>query len=341
MSQEEGRRRRKLSAIMMADVSGFSRMMGANEERTVDLIKDFHARVRQHVDRCEGRVVDTAGDSVFGEFDSVVHAVDCARRIQQEQAQLNALRPPEERIDTRIGVHLGDVIVEDYHVYGDGVNIAARLEPLADPGGICISEAVYQQVRDKVDAEFHDLGLRELKNIQYPVRLFKIAPMNREPVAAAPRPTSMPAPPPLAAEMPASAPTFTPPELVEPERELRPWSEEVLRVENLTMLFVGGVLLLSPLLLFPSAGALPTGGAILLGVTIGRILGRRTRSLRPFLFALGIGIATGALFTNWSRVTNVMFVLGGAIVAAVGAQRRRDRRARHQDRERRRRERRV
>ena len=151
MSEPPSRQRRKLSAILMADVSGFSRMMETHEERTIALIQDFHRRMRELAERYEGRVVDTAGDSVFGEFDSVVNAVRCARQVQQDQAAANAGRPPEDRMDTRIGVHLGDVVVQDYQVYGDGVNIAARLEAIADPGGICISEAVYQQIQKKIE----------------------------------------------------------------------------------------------------------------------------------------------------------------------------------------------
>src|SRR5262245_30268071 len=169
--------RRKLSAILMVDVSGFSRMMGRDEERTTVLIREFHERTKGLVESHQGRVVDTAGDSVFGEFDSVIQAVQCAQAIQEAQSLANASRAPGERIETRIGVHLGDVIVQDYNVYGDGVNIAARLEPIADPGGICISEAVYQLVRDRLDTPVQDLGLRELKNIQYPVRVFKIPPL--------------------------------------------------------------------------------------------------------------------------------------------------------------------
>src|SRR5262245_9499834 len=155
--------RRKLSAILMVDVSGFSRMMGRNEERTTALIREFHERTQRLVEVHQGRVVDTAGDSVFGEFDSVVNAMRCAHAIQETQASTNANREPAERIETRIGVHLGDVIVQDYHVYGDGVNIAARLQAVAAPGSICVSEAVYQQVYKKLDLAFEDLGVRDLR----------------------------------------------------------------------------------------------------------------------------------------------------------------------------------
>ena len=158
----------------MVDVSGFSRMMGRDEEGTTALIREFHDRTLKLVESHEGRVVDTAGDSVFGEFDSVINAVRCAQAIQDAQAAVNADRQPNERIETRIGVHLGDVIVQDYRVYGDGVNIAARLQSVAAPGSICISEAVYQQVNKKLGLTFEDLGVQELKNIEHPIRLYRV-----------------------------------------------------------------------------------------------------------------------------------------------------------------------
>src|SRR5499433_795924 len=174
MAMEASVPRRKLSAIVMVDVSGFSRMMGQNEARTTALIGEFHDRTQGLVESHQGRVVDTAGDSVFGEFDSVVNAVRCAQAIQEAQAAANTSREPAERVETRIGVHLGDVIVQDYHVYGDGVNIAARLQAVAAPGSICVSEAVYQQVYKKLDVGFEDLGVQELKNIEHPLRLFRV-----------------------------------------------------------------------------------------------------------------------------------------------------------------------
>ena len=197
MASEASKPRRKLSAILMADVSGFSRMMGRDEEGTTARIREFHTRTRSLVEAHEGRVVDTAGDSVFGEFDSVVNAMHCAQAIQHTQAAINATLPPEDRMETRMGVHLGDVIVQDYHVYGDGVNIAARLEAVATPGGICVSEAVYQQVHTKLDLAFEDLGVQTLKNIEHPVRIYRVvpsaltrpAPVEQHPV---PKPTASP-----------------------------------------------------------------------------------------------------------------------------------------------------
>jgi adenylate cyclase len=160
MTPEASTPRRKLAAIVMVDVSGYSRMMGRNEEQTTALIREFNDRTQGLVETHQGRVVDTAGDSVFGEFDSVVNAVRCAQAIQDAQAVGNANRAPAERIETRIGVHLGDVIVQDYRVYGDGVNIAARLQAIAAPGSICVSEPVYQEVHKKVDFAFEDWGYR-------------------------------------------------------------------------------------------------------------------------------------------------------------------------------------
>jgi class 3 adenylate cyclase len=298
---------------MMADVSGFSRMMGADEEATVDQIKEFHRHVKALVEQFEGRVVDTAGDSVLGEFDSVVNAVRCACRIQEEQAEENAGRRPEERIQTRIGIHLGDVIVEDYRVYGDGVNIAARLEPLADPGGICISEAVFQQIRNKLDLSLEDLGLRELKNIEHPIRLYRVPPVGA-PSSAPPPPTD-------------ARPRWADSSVVSSETSGESGAGALLRPAALVPLSVAGFLLLSPIILFPSGGALPTAGAILASVVAGRLWARRTGRAGDFLLVLGLGIASGALWTHWSRVTNGLFLLAGLIVAATGAGGRRGRRS--------------
>ncbi len=307
---------------MMADVSGFSRLMGSNEDGTVDLIRDFHHRVQLQVDALEGRVVDTAGDSVFGEFDSVVNAIQCARRIQEEQTRLNAARPVGQQIEMRIGVHLGDVIVEDYHVYGDGVNIAARLEGLAVPGGIAISEAVYQQVRDKLDLPVRDLGLQDLKNIQHPVHVYELNPAAVA-GAPAPKPTDVPPLTPVAvhtktilrADPPANEPI--PPGSEVPDS----WRDAMMRSEVIIPASISGFLILSPVLLFPTGGVLPTGGAILLATTIGRLWARIERQRGAMQYAIGAAVASGALWTNWSGVTNSLFVLGGLIVAASGQRR--------------------
>ncbi len=316
MAEEPARARRKLAAILMADVSGFSRMMGRDEEWTTREIQAFHARVLERVTEFEGRVVDTAGDSVFGEFDSVVLATRCAQAIQQDQGLRNLDVPPERRIETRIGVHVGDVIVEEYKIYGDGVNIAARLESLAEPGGIMVSEAVYQQVRNKVEGDFRDEGMRELKNIDHPVRVYRLQPSGL---------TTTPSPP-------ASAPAHTRPRTRREERMARrarsrpapepaplptSFADQLLRRSVASPLLVGLFLLAAPVF-FPTAGIAPMAGAILLGLTLGRVTRQVRRRRGDALVGLGAGLALGAVFTRWSTATDFLFVLAGAIVAVQG-----------------------
>jgi hypothetical protein len=281
----------------MVDVSGFSRMMGRDEEGTTALIREFHGRTRKLVETHEGRVVDTAGDSVFGEFDSVVNAVRCAQAIQEAQAAVNANRGPGERIETRIGVHLGDVIVQDYRVYGDGVNIAARLQSIADPGSICVSEAVYQQVYRKLDLAFEDLGVRELRNIEHPLRLYRVViPRSGQ---------SSPVEQPLRQEIPAPAP-----------RQPRSWTDALLHPPSLVPLLVGAYFLATLLGLPPDAKVLPAVGAILLGVGAGRALALRTGRRAFFLIALGAGLVIAAL--AWHSGPLWGLGLGGAVVMVVG-----------------------
>ena len=305
MATEASTPRRKLSAILMVDVSGFSRMMGRDEEGTTARIREFHTRTRALVEAHEGRVVDTAGDSIFGEFDSVLNAVRCAQAIQRTQATVNATRPPGERIQTRIGVHLGDVLVQDYHVYGDGVNIAARLQAVADPGGICVSEAVYQQVYQKLDLAFEDLGVRELKNIEHPVRLYRAVPQGQD------QPTAPPQAPRQGVQAPRPGQTVPPTDS---------WTEAFLRRGSLIPLVVGIFLLATSLGLFPFAkgGASPTAGAILTGIGLGRIWMRRTGRRAYFLIALGAGIALGGALARWGGVAGSGLILGGVIAAACG-----------------------
>ncbi len=316
VSEEVPRQRRKLSAILMADVSGFSRMMGRDEEGTTARIQEFHRRVRGRVEGHEGRVVDTAGDSVFGEFDSVVQAVRCAQAVQEDQARANQGVASGERIDTRIGVHLGDVIVENYNVYGDGVNIAARLETLADPGGIFVSEAVYQQVHNKLDLPFEDLGLQQLRNIEHPLRVFRVAPEHLgHPPQVEVRRSSLPVP---ARRRVRHARRGSRGERVVRRRAVGSWAEEIQRPGTLVQVLVGGFLLSSPLLAFPTGGVFPTGGALLLATSLGRVWNRKSRSRWKILVALGGALVLGALFTNWSSFTNALFTLGGLLCVALG-----------------------
>jgi len=324
---EAQRARRKLAAILMIDVSGFSRLMERDEEWATRAIRAFHARVDARVREHEGRVVDTAGDSVFAEFDSVVNATRCAQAVQQDQVDQNRDQPPERQIDTRIGVHVGDVIVEEYKVYGDGVNIAARLEALAQPGHILVSEAVYQQVHNKIAGEFQDQGVRSLKNIEHPVRVYSLVPSAL--VAAGQRDPRASIRPPTRREERLARRQRTRPSEPPPEELERPsLVEALLRPDIATPLVVGIALSSSSALQVPSAGVLPTAGAILIGLSLGRALDRGRR--RGFMLTgLGIGIAMGARFTHWSAVTDLLFVLGGVIVALQGfGIRRRARRAR-------------
>jgi TolB-like protein/class 3 adenylate cyclase len=168
---------RKLAAILAADVAGYSRLMGADEEGTHErLTAHFRALVEPKIQERRGRTVKNTGDGLLAEFPSVVDAVRCAVEVQREMAERNADVPTERRIEFRIGINLGDVIVEEHDIFGDGVNIAARLEALAEPGGICISRTVRDHIRDKLPYAFEDRGEQSVKNIARPVRVFALRP---------------------------------------------------------------------------------------------------------------------------------------------------------------------
>jgi adenylate cyclase len=157
---------RRLTAILAADVAGYSRLMGADEEGTHERLKAHFAelvepKIKQH----SGHTVKNTGDGLLAEFPSVVEAVRCATEIQRGMAERNSETPEDRRITFRVGINLGDVIVEQDDIYGDGVNVAARLEALAEPGGICISRMVRDQIRDKLPYPFEDRGEQSVKNI--------------------------------------------------------------------------------------------------------------------------------------------------------------------------------
>ena len=175
---------RKLTVILAADVAGYSRLMAADEEGTLAALNERRQVIDELIAGHHGRIFTTAGDSVMAEFASAVEAVRCAAAIQQEIERRNADLPEPRRMHFRVGVNLGDVMVGGDNLFGDGVNVAARLESVAEPGGICVSGAVYDQIRNKVDLSFDDLGERSLKNIDYPVRVFGL----RRDRAAEPRP---------------------------------------------------------------------------------------------------------------------------------------------------------
>jgi adenylate cyclase len=164
--------KRKLTAILSADVKGYSRLMGEDEEATLRTLNTYKEVMGSLIQQHRGRVVGTAGDSVLADFASVVDAVQCAVEIQQVLKAKNAVVPENRRMEFRIGINLGDVIEEGDSIYGDGVNIAARLEGLAEAGGICISESAYQQIENKLPLRYDYLGEHEVKNIAKPVRVY-------------------------------------------------------------------------------------------------------------------------------------------------------------------------
>jgi TolB-like protein/Tfp pilus assembly protein PilF len=180
---------RKLAAIFAADVAGYSRLTGLDEEGTLERLRNLRRElINPAVSLYRGRVVKTTGDGILIEFPSVVDALRCALDVQRGMDDRNADVPTEKRIEFRVGINVGDVVVEGEDLLGDSVNVAARLEGIAEPGGICISESAYQQVRDKVDVRFQDAGEQQLKNIPRPVRAYQVRPSG----AAA---SSRPAPP--------------------------------------------------------------------------------------------------------------------------------------------------
>ena len=167
---------RKLAAILAADVAGYSRLTGLDEEGThVQLQDHLRTLVDPKIAERGGRVVKNTGDGLLAEFSSVVEAVRCALDVQRGMAERNTEVPDEKRIEFRIGINVGDIIIDRGDIFGDGVNVAARLEGLAKPGGICIADDAYRQVRGKLDVTFEDAGERQLKNIAQPVRVFRVA----------------------------------------------------------------------------------------------------------------------------------------------------------------------
>ena len=167
---------RRLAAVLAADVAGYSRLMGANEEGTLARLKAVrNAFVDPTIAKHRGRIVKTTGDGMLVEFASAVDAVRSAVEVQRGMAEHNASTPQDVRLEFRIGIHVGDIIFDENDIFGDGVNIAARLESIAEPGGVCISDDTYRQVRDRVDAAFDDKGETALKNIARPLRVFALA----------------------------------------------------------------------------------------------------------------------------------------------------------------------
>ena len=166
---------RRLAAILAADVAGSCRLIGIDEEGTLAQLKAlrktlFDPKIADH----HGRIVKNTGDGALVEFASVVDAVRCADEIQRGMAEQNIDVPQDKRIEFRIGIHVGDIIIEDDDIFGDGVNIAVRLEGIAEPGGICISDDAHRQIRGKVEIAFEDMGPQPLKNIAEPMRAWRV-----------------------------------------------------------------------------------------------------------------------------------------------------------------------
>ena len=170
----EERAKRKLSAILSADAKGYSRLMGEDEEATVRTLKAYRQLITELTEKHRGRIVDSPGDNVLAEFSSVVDAVRCAVEIQEELRVRNADLTENRRMEFRIGINLGDVIEEGERIYGDGVNVAARIEGLAEGGDICISGTAFDQVESKLGLEFEYLGEQTVKNIRKPVRVYRV-----------------------------------------------------------------------------------------------------------------------------------------------------------------------
>jgi len=166
--------KRKLTAILSADVEGYSRLMGKDEAHTIHTLTAYKEAMTDHIKHHRGRVVDAPGDNLLAEFASVVDAVQCAVEIQRELAERNEELPAERKMVFRIGVNLGDVVEEQDRIYGDGVNIAARLESICDGGGVCISGTAFEHVENKLDLKYEDLGDHDVKNIAKPVRVYRV-----------------------------------------------------------------------------------------------------------------------------------------------------------------------
>src|SRR3954451_6935441 len=166
---------RRLVAILAADVAGYSRLIGADEESTLDRLRSIRSKVIDpKITEYRGRVFKTTGDGLLVEFASVIDALRCATEWQRAMAERYTGIPVDDRIEFRIGINVGDVVVEDDDIFGDGVNIAARLEGLAEPGGICVSARVQEDAAGRLDLAFEDLGDQILKNIARPIRVYRV-----------------------------------------------------------------------------------------------------------------------------------------------------------------------
>jgi class 3 adenylate cyclase len=176
---------RRLAAILAADIAGYSALMGADEARTVRDLKGHQTILLPMIGEFGGRIIDTAGDGLLAEFPSVVNAVKCAVAIQSKMAERNAPIEPERRMQFRIGINIGDLVYDEGRIYGEGINVAARLEGIAEPGGICISSKVYEEISGRIELAYEDIGAQQLKNIARPVRVYRVCRDSNAPAATA------------------------------------------------------------------------------------------------------------------------------------------------------------
>ncbi len=190
---DQARAEHRLAALLSSDAVDYSRLMADDEVETVRTVRAYGAEMGGLVERHRGRVVDFTGDNLLAEFPSAVDAARCAVEIQRALRLRNDARAPERRMEFRIGLHLGDVLVEGERIYGDGVHIAARLETLAPAGGICLSDMIHRQLRNKLDVGFEDLGEQALKNLPEPVRVYRVTDAVPEIAVVSPTPSSAPA----------------------------------------------------------------------------------------------------------------------------------------------------
>jgi TolB-like protein len=190
--------KRKLTAILNADVEGYSRLMREDEEATIRTLTTYRGAMATLIQQYRGRVVDSPGDNLLAEFASIVDATECAVKIQRKLKSRNADLPDNRRMEFRIGINLGDVVEEADRIYGDGVNIAARLESMAEAGGICISGAAYDQVENKLGLRYKDLGEHKVKNIAKPIRVYRIMIETEAPVPQVSRKFKLPDKPSIA-----------------------------------------------------------------------------------------------------------------------------------------------
>src|SRR4029079_8509904 len=187
----EDRLDRRLAAILAIDVAGYSRLMGVDEEATLAALKAHRSElIDPKIAEHRGRIVKTTGDGALVEFSSAVDGVRCAMQIQRVMAERNTAIPEDHRIEFRIGINVGDIIIDEGDIFGDGVNVAARVENECEPGGVCLSDDAFRQVRSKTDFTFDDLGEKNLKNIDRPVRLYAAQPVGQKAAKASTSQTS-------------------------------------------------------------------------------------------------------------------------------------------------------